>query len=48
VADCGALAEEFRETGRLALTEGPPTIAMDTFIRRIAFSARVPDEPYAT
>ena len=38
---------EFRETGRLVLTEGRPTIAMETYVRlmvlKAALSVGVPD-----
>src|SRR3954463_13834763 len=32
--------QEFRETGRLVLTEGRPTIAMETYIRLMVLKAR--------
>jgi IS5 family transposase len=32
--------QEFRETGRLVLTEGRPTIAMETFVRLMVLKAR--------
>jgi transposase, IS5 family len=32
--------QEFRETGRLVLTEGRPTIAMETFIRLMVLKQR--------
>ena len=32
--------QEFRETGRLVLTEGRPTIAMETFIRLMVLRQR--------
>src|ERR1700730_1987612 len=32
--------QEFRETGRLVLTEGRPTIAMETYVRLMVLKAR--------
>ena len=32
--------QEFRETGRLVLTEGRPTIAMETFVRLMVLKQR--------
>ena len=36
----GVLAAELRETGRMVLTEGRPTIAMETHVRLIVLKAR--------
>ena len=40
VADRGALAAGVRETGRLVLTEGRPTIAMETYVRLMVLKQR--------
>ena len=40
MADRERWRQEFRETGRLVLTEGRPTIAMETFLRLMVLKAR--------
>ena len=40
VAAGGALEHEFRETGRLVLTEGRPMIALETYVRLMVLKQR--------